>query len=192
MSITDSTDSSDAATQASSREPRADKVAKVAEIKAKIDDSDAVFVSEYRGLTVAQLADLRNQLRKTDSEHIVLKNSLVKRAFDASGLEGLDEYLVGPNAITFVHGDVAAAAKALKDASKTYPQLVLKAGLLGGNVLTEADVMALADLPSREELLARLAGGLQAPLNKTARLLQALPAKFGYGLAALIQKQEAA
>lgn len=174
------------------REPRPEKVAKVAEIKRRFDASDAVFISEYRGLTVAALANLRAQLRPAGGELVVLKNNLVRRAAVDAGFEDLQERLVGPNAITFVSGDVAAAAKALKDANKAFPQVVIKGGVLGGNILSESDVMALADLPSREELLARLAGGFQAPLVKTARLLQAVPAKFAYGLAALIEKQEAA
>lgn len=174
------------------REPRADKVDKVAEIRSKLEASNAVFVSEYRGLSVDKLAELRTALRPNDADHVVLKNNLVKIALADAGIEGLDDYLVGPNAITFVRGDVAGAAKALRDADKQFETMAIKGGLLGDALMTEADVKALADLPSRDELLARLAGGLQAPLNKTARLLQAIPAKFAYGLAALIEKQEAA
>jgi large subunit ribosomal protein L10 len=107
------------------------------------------------------------------------------------GLEGLEEILVGPTALTFVAGDVAAAAKALRDVSKSNPNLVLKGGALGATLLGAGDVAALADLPSREELLARFAGALQAPLTKTAGLLQALPRNFAYGLSALIDKQAA-
>lgn len=179
-------------TEVTTREPNPEKVAKVAEIKRRLDESQAVFISAYRGLTVSQLAELRNALRPNDADYVVLKNNLVKRAVADAGIVGLDDHLVGPNAITFVRGDVAGAAKALRDADKQFDVLEIKGGVLGDAVLTDADIRALADLPSRDELLARLAGGLQAPLTKTARLLQAVPNKFAYGLAALIEQQESA
>lgn len=173
------------------RAPRPEKVAVVEEIVGKLSGAQAVFVSEYRGLTVGQLASIRNALRPSDAEHVVYKNTLAKLAVNQVGLEGLDELLVGPSALTFVKGDVAGAAKALRDSARTLPALVLKGGVLGGSPLSAADVTALAELPSREELLARFAGALQAPLVKTAGLLQALPRNFAYGLQALIDKQAA-
>jgi len=173
------------------REPRADKVAVVKEIVAKMNEADAVFVTEYRGLTVAQLAGVRNALRPNGAEHVVYKNTLAKLAIREVGLDSLDELLVGPTALTFVKGDVAGAAKALRDSAKTLPALVVKGGVLGQALLSDKDVKALADLPSREELLAQFAGALQAPLVKTAGLLQALPRNFAYGLSALIEKQAA-
>jgi large subunit ribosomal protein L10 len=176
---------------ATGREPRAEKVAVVEEITAKLSDAQAVFVSEYRGLTVKQLATVRNALRPSDAEHVVYKNTLARLAVREAGLEGLEEFLTGPTALTFVKGDVAGAAKALRDSAKTLPALVVKGGVLGAVPLSSSDVAALADLPSREELLARFAGALQAPLVKTAGLLQALPRNFAYGLNALIEKQAA-
>ena len=173
------------------RAPRPEKVAVVEEIVGKLSGAQAVFVSEYRGLTVGQLASIRNALRPSDAEHVVYKNTLAKLAVNQVGLEGLDELLVGPSALTFVKGDVAGAAKALRDSARTLPALVLKGGVLGGSPLSAADVTALAELPSREELLARFAGALQAPLVKTAGLLQALPRNFAYGLQVLIDKQAA-
>jgi large subunit ribosomal protein L10 len=173
------------------RPPRAEKVAVVAQIAAKLDAAQAVFVSEYRGLSVAQLAGVRTALRPSDAEHVVYKNTLARLAVREVGLDGLDEFLSGPTALTFVHGDVAGAAKALRDSAKALPALVVKGGVLGQVPLSSADVMALADLPSREELLAKFAGALQAPLVKTAGLLQALPRNFAYGLQALIDKQAA-
>jgi large subunit ribosomal protein L10 len=173
------------------REPRADKVAVVEEITAKLNDAQAVFVTEYRGLTVSQIAGVRNALRPSDAQMVIYKNTLAKLAVRDAGIDGLDELLVGPTAITFVAGDVAGAAKALRDSSRTLPALVVKGGVLGGTPLSESDVMALADLPSHEELLAKFAGALQAPLVKTAGLLQALPRNFAYGLSALIEKQAA-
>lgn len=176
---------------ATGREPRADKVAVVAQIVAKLNEASAVFVTEYRGLSVAQLAGIRSTLRASDAEHVVYKNTLAKLATRTVGLENLDEFLVGPTALTFVTGDIAGAAKALRDAAKTLPALVLKGGMLGQTTLSADDIKALADLPSREELLAQFAGALQAPLVKTAGLLQALPRNFAYGLSALIEKQAA-
>jgi large subunit ribosomal protein L10 len=172
--------------------PRSEKVAIVDEIASKLSDAKAVFVTEYRGLTVGALATLRGTLREAGSEHKVYKNTLARFAAEKAGIDGLQELLVGPTALTFVTGDSVAAAKALRDAARTNPLLVLKGGALGTSVLGAADVTALADLPSREELLARFAGALQAPLVKTAGLLQALPRNFAYGLSALIEKQEAA
>jgi large subunit ribosomal protein L10 len=172
--------------------PRPEKVAAVAEIAGKLRESDAVFVTEYRGMNVQQLAQLRTALRPSGAEHKVYKNTLVRFAVRDAGVEGLDDLLVGPTALTFVAGDVAGAAKALRDIAKTTPTLVLKGGSLSGSVLSADDLKALADLPSREELLAKLAGGLQAPLVKTAGLLQALPRNLAYGLSALIEQKSAA
>jgi large subunit ribosomal protein L10 len=168
---------------------RPEKVAVVEQITAKLRDSNAVFVTEYRGMSVGQMADLRAALRPNDAEHKVYKNSLAKLAVREAGVDGLDDLLVGPTALTFVQGDIAAAAKALRDVARTNPLLVLKGGVLGESVLSADDVKALADLPSRDELLAKLAGGLQAPLVKTAGLLQALPRNFAYGLSALIEQR---
>jgi large subunit ribosomal protein L10 len=176
---------------ATGREPRADKVAVVDQITAKLNDAQAVFVTEYRGLTVAQLAGIRNALRPNDAEYVVYKNTLAKLAIRRAGLDSLDEFLAGPTALTFVKGDVAGAAKALRDSAKTLPALVVKGGVLGQAALSADDVKSLADLPSREELLASFAGALQAPLVKTAGLLQALPRNFAYGLSNLIEKQAA-
>jgi len=173
------------------REPRPEKVETVAEIVGKLQASQAVFVTEYRGLSVGQLAGVRNALRPSTAELVVYKNTLARLAAREVGLDGLVDHLVGPTALTFVQGDIAGAAKALRDAAKTLPALVVKGGLLGSVVLSDSDVAALADLPSREELLARFAGALQAPLVKTAGLLQALPRNFAYGLSALIDKQAA-
>lgn len=172
--------------------PRPDKVAIVKEITAKFDESVAVFVSEYRGMSVGELADLRSPLREAGAEHKVYKNTLARLAVADSGYSDLSEHLLGPTALTFVTGDSVAAAKALVDAAKTNKNLVIKGGMLGDSVMTAADIKALASLPSREELLAMLAGAFQAPLVKTAGLLQALPRNFAYGLSALIESQEAA
>ena len=172
--------------------PRAEKVAIVDEIATKLGDAQAVFVTEYRGMKVGALATLRGALRQAGAEHKVYKNTLARFAAERAGLEGLKELLVGPTALTFVKEDSVAAAKALRDTARTNPLLVLRGGALGTNVLSATDVTALADLPSREELLAHFAGALQAPLVKTAGLLQALPRNLAYGLQALIDQQAAA
>jgi large subunit ribosomal protein L10 len=172
--------------------PRPEKVATVDEVAAKFSDADAVIVSEYRGLRVGQLQALRRSLRVAGGEHKVYKNTLARLGAEKAGLDGLTEMLVGPTAITFVKGDVAGVAKALRDAAKTNPLLVLKGGSMGAGTLSATQIEALADLPSRDVLLAQLAGAFQAPLVKTAGLLQALPRNFAYGLKALIDQKEAA
>ena len=171
--------------------PRPDRVATVGEIADKMSKVEVVFVTEYRGLTVGALAELRGALRNAGSEHKVYKNTLARRAAVDTGNSALVDLLVGPSALTFVSGDAAATAKALKEFSKTNPLLVIKGGALAGKLLTAKDVEALADLPSREVLLAQLAGAIQAPLVKTAGLLQALPRNMAYGLKALLDQKAA-
>jgi large subunit ribosomal protein L10 len=172
--------------------PRQEKVDIVTEIRGKLEAADAAFLTEYRGLSVGSLAALRVTLRQSGSEYRVYKNTLARFAARDAGIDGLDELLTGPTGITFVSGDVASAAKALRDLSRTNPLLVIKGGSLGKDVLSAKDVEALAELPSREVLLAQFAGALQAPLVKTAGLLQALPRNMAYGLTALIEQKEAA
>jgi large subunit ribosomal protein L10 len=150
MSDTAHIDTTTTDVMGSGRTARPAKIATVAEIVAKLGSSQAVFVSEYRGLSVKQLADVRNALRPVGAEHAVYKNTLARIAVREAGVEGLEEILVGPTALTFVTGDSVAAAKALRDAARTNPLLVVKGGALGTNALSAADVTALAELPSRE------------------------------------------
>ncbi|WP_420451297.1 50S ribosomal protein L10 [Ilumatobacter sp.] len=170
--------------------PRPDKVAVVEEVTAKLDGAAAVFVTEYRGLTVSQFADLRAPLRDAGAEHKIYKNTLVRLAATAAGKEALHEHLTGPTSLTFVTGDVAAAAKALTEQAKATPALVLRGGIMGQTAMSADELRTLADLPPREVLLAQFAGALQAPLAKTAGLLQALPRDFAYGLSALIDREQ--
>jgi large subunit ribosomal protein L10 len=171
--------------------PRPEKVAVVEEVRTKLDSSSAAILTEYRGLKVKELADLRRSLRAVGGEYKVYKNTLVRFAARDLGLQELDPMLEGPTAIAFVDGDAVTVAKALRDFARTNPNLVVKGGVLGSAILSAEDAGALADLPSREVLLARIAGGLAAPLQQFAGLLQALPRNFAYGLKALIdQKQE--
>jgi large subunit ribosomal protein L10 len=170
--------------------PRPEKVAVVDEVRERFSGADAVLLTEYRGLTVAALADLRRQLRPAGGDYKIYKNTLVRFAARELGVEGTDELFVGPTAIAFVKGDAAAVAKSLRDFARTNPNLVVRGGLLGGKVLNQADVTALAELPPRETLLAQLVGAFQAPIQQFAGLLQALPRNFAYGLKALIEKND--
>lgn len=178
-------------------QPRPEKVATVAEVKSRFSVSDTVLFTEYRGLDVPALAELRRALRDAGGEYKVYKNTLVRLAARQAGHE-IDDLLVGPTAIAFVSekadgtpGDGAAAAKVLRDFSKKNDALVLKGGLLGDKLLDETQVKALADLPSREELLARIAGGFAAPMQKFAALLKAMPQNLAYGIKAVIDAKPA-
>src|SRR4051794_9060151 len=172
-------------------EPRADKVAVVDEVKEKLSSSSAALLTEYRGMKVGELAELRRSLRKSGGEFKIYKNTLVRFAVRDLGLDIDEATLTGPTAIAFVEGDAASVAKALRDYSRTNANLVLKGGVLGTKALTADETRALADLPPREVLLAQLAGALQAPLVKMAGLLQALPRNMAYGLKALIDQKVA-
>ncbi len=171
----------------------AKKAAVIAEIKGKLDGSEAAVLTEYRGMTVPQIADLRAALRPAGAEYKIYKNTLVQRAADEAGVgEQLSALLTGPVAVAFVNGDAAAAAKALRDFAKTNPSLVLKGGLLGTRTLSTSDVEALADLPSREALLSQIAGLFEAPMAQTASVLSALLRDTVGLVAALIDKMPAA
>jgi large subunit ribosomal protein L10 len=172
--------------------PRPEKVAVVEEIRTKLAESDAAVLTEYRGLTVSDLADLRGSLRGAGTEYKVFKNTLARRAVESSGLEGIASLFEGPVAIAFVRGDAAAAAKALRDFGRSNPALVLKGGLLGERLISPADIDALAELPSRDTLLSQIAGTFQAPLVKAAGLFQAFTRNFAYGVQALIDQRMAA
>lgn len=169
--------------------PRPEKVAVVDEVRERLSSSYAAILTEYRGLGVKQLSTLRRSLSEAGGEYKIYKNTLVRFAARDLGLDELEALLVGPTAIAFVEGDAVAVAKALRDFARTNPALVVKGGLLGSSVLSGPDTAALADLPSRDVLLARIAGGLAAPMVKFAGLLQALPRNFAYGLKALIDQK---
>src|SRR6202453_975130 len=167
------------------------KIAVVDEVRTRIGDASASIVSEYRGLSVAELAELRTALAAVGGDYRIFKNTLVRRAIDGGEYQPLSEYLSGPSALTFVQGDVSAVAKALKDFARANPLLVIKGGLADGPLLSSSDLAALADLPPRDVLLARIAGALAAPMQQLAGLLQALPRNLAYGLSALIEQREA-
>ena len=155
----------------------------VAEIKEKFQNASGVVLADYRGLTVAQVTDLRNKMRAAGVEYKVLKNTLVKRAVDELGVEGLDPYLKGPNAFAFC-ADPVAPAKVLTEFAKTnrLRTLQIRAGVLEGKVIGPEGVRELADLPSREVLLSMVLRGMQAPLSGMANVLQGPIRKMGYAL----------
>lgn len=168
---------------------RPEKVAVVEEIRGKLADADAAVLTEYRGLKVSELAALRGALRPAGTEFKIFKNTLARRAAEEAGLPELIPMLEGPTAIAFVKGDAVLAAKALRDFGKTNQALVVKGGLLGTKLLSTGDVTALADVAPREVLLARLAGGFQAPMVKAAGLFQAFTRNMAYGVKALMDQR---
>jgi large subunit ribosomal protein L10 len=166
---------------------RADKSAAIAELAEKFRSSNAAVLTEYRGLSVAQITELRGALRG-NATYAVVKNTLTELAAKEAGVTAFDGQLVGPSAIAFVEGDPVEAAKGLRDFAKANPLLVIKSGLLDGKALSSDEIKKLADLESREVLLAKLAGAMNAslskavylfaaPLSQTARVVDALRAK---------------
>jgi large subunit ribosomal protein L10 len=169
----------------------ANKEASVAEIAEGFRTSSAVLLTEYRGLTVAQLKELRGNIR-ANASYAVVKNTLAKRAFNEAGVSGLDAELVGPTALAFVHGDTVTVAKALRDFAKANDKLVLKGGYFDGAVISADEVKKLADLETREVLLAKLAGAFKASLFGAAYMFNAPLAQAARAVDALRQKKESA
>ena len=170
--------------------PNAEKVAAVAELTERFKDSSGAVLTEYRGLTVAQLAELRRTL-EDNATFAVVKNTLTKIAVDRGGLaEQLSSLLAGPSAIAFVDGDVVEAAKGLRDFAKANPLLVIKGGVLDGKAITPAEIIRLADLEPREVLLAKLAGAMKASLAGAAATFNALPVQMAQLAEALRAKRD--
>jgi large subunit ribosomal protein L10 len=169
---------------------RADKATAVADIAEQFTASTATLITDYRGLTVAALAELRRSLAGS-ATYTVAKNTLIKRAASEAGVEGLDELFVGPTAIAFVSGEPVDAAKAIKTFAKENKALVLKGGYMDGHALTVAEVERIADLESREVLLAKLAGAMKANLAKAAGLFNAPASQVARLAAALLEKRTA-
>jgi len=167
----------------------ATKEATVAELTEGFRSSNAALLTEYRGLTVAQLKQLRTTIRE-DATFSVVKNTLTKIAANEAGITAFDDDLAGPSAIAFVHGDTVAVAKALRDFSRANPLLVVKSGYLEGSALSAADVTKLADLESREVLLAKAAGAFKATLTRAAYAFNAPLSKAVRTVDALREKQE--
>jgi large subunit ribosomal protein L10 len=175
--------------------PRPEKVAVVDEVQERLTNASAALLTEYRGLDVSALGELRRALRAAGGDYKVYKNTLVRFAARNAGLE-LDELLTGPTAIAFVGdrpdgepGDAVLVAKALRDFARTNPALVVKGGVMADKALSAEEARALADVEPREVLLARLAGAFAAPMQQFAGLLQALPRNLAYGLQALVEQR---
>jgi large subunit ribosomal protein L10 len=168
---------------------RPDKAAAVAELVDSFQESTGAVLTEYRGLTVKQLQDLRSSLGE-NAHYAVVKNTLTQIAAKEAGVAGFDDLLTGPTAIAFINGDVVEAAKGLRDFAKANPALVIKGGYLDGKTLDVSEISKIADLESREVLLAKLAGGMLASLSQAAALFQAPLAQTARVAAALQQKAE--
>ena len=169
---------------------RPDKAAAVAELTDQFRNANAAVLTEYRGLTVAQLKTLRRSLHG-NAEYFVVKNTLTKIAAKEAGVDAFDSLLQGPSAIAFISGDAVEVAKGLRDFAKANPLLVIKGGVLDGKALSAAEVTKLADLESREVLLAKLAGAMVASLSQAAALFQAPLAKAARTVEALRAQVEA-
>ena len=174
-------------------EPRPEKIAVVAEVQEKFSNAEAVILTEYRGLDVTDMAVLRAAMKQAGGEYKVYKNTLVRVAAKELNLE-IEELLVGPTAIAFTgtrpdgsSGDPVSIAKALTNFAKDHEDLIIKGGVLEGALLSTEEITALSKIAPREELLARLAGGMAAPLREFASLLNAIPQNFAYALSALIE-----
>jgi len=168
---------------------RADKAGAVAELTDNFRNSAATVLTEYRGLTVAQITELRRSLGN-QTKYSVSKNTLAKRAATDAGIEGLDKLFSGPTALAFVSGDPVEAAKSLRAFAKAHPVLVIKGGVFEGKTLSADEVSKLADLESREVLLAKLAGAMKGNLTKAAGLFQAPLSQVARLAAALQEKRE--
>src|SRR5918998_4207137 len=153
---------------------REQKAAAIEEIATNIRESEAVFADDYRGISVPQANELRSRLRGADARFTIVKNTLTERAADAAGAESLKELLEGPTALTFVRGDAAAAAKAIRDYARETDLLPFKGGFMDGNPLSVEDIGAIARLPSREILYAQLVGIVAHPISGLARTLNQL------------------
>jgi large subunit ribosomal protein L10 len=168
---------------------RTAKVAAVAELVDSFQESSGAVLTEYRGLTVKQLQDLRRALGE-NAEYAVVKNTLTQIAAKEAGVDGFDDLLTGPTAIAFINGDVVEAAKGLRDFARANPALVIKGGFLDGKTMDASEIARLADLESRDVLLGRIAGGMLASLSQAVYLLNALPSQTARLAAALREKAE--
>jgi large subunit ribosomal protein L10 len=170
---------------------REEKTAVIANIKEKLEASKAAILTDYRGMSVAEATALRRKLREAKIEYRILKNTLTFLAAEEIGYGELEEYLRGPTAIAFGYEDPVVVAKALTDFTKESKHMTIKAGLVEGSIVSPEGVKALADLPSRETLLAMVLSGIQAPLSGWVSVLGAPLRSFAYALGAMQKQQEA-
>ena len=169
---------------------RDQKAAAIAEIASQIDESEAIFAVDYRGITVAQVAELRTKLRDADATFKVVKNSLSERAADQADAQPLKDFLAGPTALTFVRGDIAVAAKAIADYGRATQLLPFKGGLMEGAALDGDQIRALSRLPSREVLYAQLVGVVASPVSGLVRTLGALLGGLAVALGQVREKKD--
>ncbi len=169
---------------------RDQKAVAIEEIAAHIQESEAVFAVDYRGITVAQIAELRAKLREGDATFQVVKNSLTERAADQVGAEALKDFLAGPTALTFVRGDIAVAAKAVADYARATQILPFKGGLMGGAALDVEQIRSLSRLPSREVLYSQLVGVVASPISGLVRTLGALIGGLAVALGQVSEKKQ--
>lgn len=170
--------------------PRPEKVQAVAEIKERIESAQAVFVTEFRGLSVTQLQKLRASLRETGAEYKVVKMSLARRATDELEIDGIGEHLIGPTALAFANTDPVATAKALRDVGDGNEKFVIKAGILSGEIILPEQIRKLASIESREVLLAKIAGAAKAPLYKGAGMFASFTRNTATMMSQLLEKKE--
>lgn len=169
---------------------RPEKVQAVKDIREGLEGAEAVFLTEYRGLSVQAIQDLRRALRDSGAEYKVVKMTLAKLAAGDAGIDGLDEYFAGPTALAFAKSDPVATAKALKDFSKDHEVFVLKAGYLSGNILSPEEVSKLAEIEPREVLLAKIAGAAKAPLYAAAGMFASFNRDAASMFSQLLDKKE--
>jgi large subunit ribosomal protein L10 len=171
--------------------PRPEKVQAVAEIRSRLDEARATFVTEYRGLTVGEQQELRRSVQKAQGEYQVLKMSLARLATEGMDVEGLNELLVGPTALAFANTDPVPVAKVLRDFANEHDKLIIKGGILGGTMLPPEQITRLADIEPRDVLLSKVAGGFKAPMAKLAGLLGAKMRDAASMFSQLLEKKEA-
>ncbi|MGA2193202.1 MAG: 50S ribosomal protein L10 [Nitrospirota bacterium] len=160
----------------------------ISELHKKFESAQATILTEYKGLTVAEITELRNELRKGQLEYRVVKNTLAIRAAVGTSAEKLKDFLEGPTGLVFGYGDPVTPAKTVIEYAKKRAKLKVKAGMIEGQLADATMLKAVASLPSRDELLSRMAAGFQAPASQLARLLSATVARLGYALSALQEK----
>jgi len=168
--------------------PNAGKIERVAELKERLGASEAILLTEYRGLTVSELSELRRSLAEGGASFAVVKNTLMLRAAQESSMDDLEALLEGPTAVAFVEGDAVAAAKKVVDAIKRFPALVLKGGFMDGRMLSATDARALADLESREAMLSKIAGLMKGEMSRAAGMFQSAQSRFVSLMGALKEK----
>jgi large subunit ribosomal protein L10 len=170
---------------------RDEKAAAIAEIATQIQESEAVYAVDYRGISVTQAAELRGRLRDADATFRIVKNTLTERAADEAGADGLKSLLAGPTALTFVRGDAAVAAKALRDYARTTNDLLaFKGGLLGSESVDADQIRSIAALPARDVLYGQLVGVVASPITGLARSLGGLVGGLAIALGGVLEKKE--